>query len=156
MNKRTKVLFSWSGGKDSSLALSEIQKSRNYEVAALITTITSDYDRVSMHSLRTVLLDEQSGSLDIPLEKVLISKKASNEEYESRFKEVILKYKESGIRQVMFGDIFLEDIKKYREQLLLARKKNQIGFQHLKELSRSISEAIGGKRQFSMARGFHQ
>ena len=110
--------MSWSGGKDSSLALYEIQSSKQYEISALITTVTSDYDRVSMHGLRTTLLDEQARSLNIPLEKVLISKLASNEEYERKFNEVLLKYKQSGINQVVFGDIFLEDIKKYRQQLL--------------------------------------
>lgn len=115
---RKNILISWSGGKDSSLALYEIQKSRDYEVAALITTITSDYDRVSMHGLRTILLDEQASSLNIPLEKIFISKNASNDEYESRLKEVLLKYKQLGIRDVVFGDLFLEEIKKYREALL--------------------------------------
>ena len=115
---RKNILISWSGGKDSSLALYEIQKSRNYEVAALITTITSDYDRVSMHGLRTILLDKQASSLNIPLEKIFISKNASNDEYESRLKEVLLKYKQLGIRDVVFGDLFLEEIKKYREDLL--------------------------------------
>ena len=71
---RKNILISWSGGKDSSLALYEIQKSRDYEVAALITTITSDYDRVSMHGLRTILLDEQASSSNIPLEKIFIWK----------------------------------------------------------------------------------
>ncbi len=115
---RKNILISWSGGKDSSLALYEIQKSRDYEVAALITTITSDYDRVSMHGLRTILLDKQASSLNIPLEKIFISKNASNDEYESRLKEVLLKYKQLGIRDVVFGDLFLEEIKKYREDLL--------------------------------------
>lgn len=115
---RKNILISWSGGKDSSLALYEIQKSRDYEVAALITTITSDYDRVSMHGLRTILLDEQASSSNIPLEKIFISKNASNDEYESRLKEVLLKYKQLGIRDVVFGDLFLEEIKKYREDLL--------------------------------------
>jgi uncharacterized protein (TIGR00290 family) len=115
---RKNILISWSGGKDSSLALYEIQKSRDYEVAALITTITSDYDRVSMHGLRTILLDKQASSLNIPLEKVFISKNASNDEYESRLKEVLLKYKQLGIRDVVFGDLFLEEIKEYREDLL--------------------------------------
>ncbi len=115
---RKNILISWSGGKDSSLALYEIQKSRDYEVAALITTITSDYDRVSMHGLRTILLDEQASSLNIPLEKIFISKNASNDEYESRLKEVLLKYKQLGIRDVVFGDLFLEEIKKYREDLM--------------------------------------
>jgi len=115
---RKNILISWSGGKDSSLALYEIQKSRDYEVAALITTITSDHDRVSMHGLRTILLDKQASSLNIPLEKIFISKNASNDEYESRLKEVLLKYKQLGIRDVVFGDLFLEEIKKYREDLL--------------------------------------
>ncbi|MCH7519187.1 MAG: adenine nucleotide alpha hydrolase [Candidatus Dadabacteria bacterium] len=71
-----------------------------------------------MHGLRTILLDEQASSLNIPLEKIFISKNASNDEYESRLKEVLLKYKQLGIRDVVFGDLFLEEIKKYREDLL--------------------------------------
>ena len=118
MKGRSPILLSWSGGKDSSLALYEIQKSRDYEVAALITTITSDYDRVSMHGLRTILLDAQASALNIPLEKIFISKNAPNDEYESRLKEALLKYKQLGIRDVVFGDLFLEEIKKYREDLL--------------------------------------
>lgn len=118
MKNKTQILFSWSGGKDSSLALYEIQKNQNCEIAALITTVTDDYNRVSMHGLRTSLLDEQALNLDIPLQKVLISKNASNDEYESAFNDVILIYKEKGINQVVFGDLYLEDIKKYREDLL--------------------------------------
>lgn len=118
MKKTTPILLSWSGGKDSSLALREIQKTGEYEIAALITTVTSDYDRVSMHGLRTELLEQQAQSLDIPLQKVLIPKSASNDEYESAFNEVLLNYKEKGIERVVFGDLFLEDIKKYRENLL--------------------------------------
>ncbi|MFA9409025.1 MAG: ATP-binding protein, partial [Candidatus Dadabacteria bacterium] len=71
MNNERQVLFSWSGGKDSSLALHEIQKNQKYEITALITTVTADYDRVSMHGLRTSLLEEQARNLDIPLQKVL-------------------------------------------------------------------------------------
>ncbi len=118
MKERSPILLSWSGGKDSSLALFEIQKSLDYEVAALITTVTSDYDRVSMHGLRTVLLDEQGSSLNIPLKKVFISKNASNDEYESKFNEELLKFRRTGINKVVFGDLYLEDIKKYREALL--------------------------------------
>ena len=118
MKKRSPILLSWSGGKDSSLALYEIQKSRDYEVTALITTITSDYDRVSMHGLRTDLLEQQAEYLNIPLEKVFITKNATNDEYEANFHEAILRFKEAGIKQVVFGDLYLEDIKKYREALL--------------------------------------
>ncbi len=118
MNNKSKVLFSWSGGKDSSLALREIQQSQEFEVEALVTTVTAGYDRVSMHGLRTALLEEQVGSLNIPLEKVVISKNATNKEYESIWYEVLLKYRDMGIESVVFGDLFLEDIKKYREDQL--------------------------------------
>ena len=118
MNDRTPVLVSWSGGKDSSLALEEIQKNGKFEIKALITTVTEDYDRVSMHGLRTDLLDRQAASLNIPLRKVLISKNASNDEYEINFNEALLVFKEQGINNVVFGDLYLEDIKNYRESLL--------------------------------------
>lgn len=113
-----KVIFSWSGGKDSALALYEIQKSKNYEILALLTTITEDYDRVSMHGLRRILLEQQAESLGISLEKVFITKDASNEEYESKMKEALLRYKNAGVQSVVFGDIFLQDVRKYREENL--------------------------------------
>jgi len=118
MNNKRQVLFSWSGGKDSSLAFYELRIQGNTDIVALITTVTADYDRVSMHGLRTSLLEQQAEYLNIPLQKVFISKNASNEEYESSFNKVLLNYKESGIRDVVFGDLFLEEIKKYREDLL--------------------------------------
>jgi uncharacterized protein (TIGR00290 family) len=118
MKKRTPILLSWSGGKDSSLALYEIQKSGDYEITSLITTVTDEYDRVSMHGLRTELLERQAESLNIPLQKVLISKNASNDEYESAFNKVLLNHKTNGINEVVFGDLFLEEIKQYRETLL--------------------------------------
>ena len=113
-----KVLFSWSGGKDSAIALYEIQKSKSYEILALLTTITEDYDRVSMHGLRRILLEQQAKSLGISLEKVFITKDASNEEYESKMKEALLRYKNAGVHSVVFGDIFLQDVRKYREENL--------------------------------------
>ena len=113
-----KVLFSWSGGKDSAMALYEIQKGKEYEVAALLTTVTEDYDRVSMHGLRRTLLEQQAESLGYPLEKIFISTNASNKEYESKMEEILLKYKNAGVNSVVFGDIFLEDLRKYREDNL--------------------------------------
>jgi len=118
MNNKRQVLFSWSGGKDSSLALYELKNRQIFDIVVLITTVTSDYDRVSMHGLRTRLLEEQAAYLNIPLQKVLISKNASNDEYEFNFNKVLLKYKGTGITQVVFGDLFLQEIKKYREDLL--------------------------------------
>lgn len=118
MINNLKVLLSWSGGKDSSLALHEIHQRLKFEVEALITTVTADYERVSMHGFRNSLLQEQVESLNLPVEKVEISKNATNEEYQSRMEEALLKYKNRGISSVVFGDLFLEDIKEYREKLL--------------------------------------
>ena len=115
---KEKVLFSWSGGKDSALALYELQKSKSYEIAALLTTITRDYDRVSMHGVRTILLEMQAESLGIPLEKVFIRKNSTNEQYERKMSEVMTKYLAAGVSSVVFGDIFLEELRKYREDNL--------------------------------------
>jgi uncharacterized protein (TIGR00290 family) len=113
-----KVLFSWSGGKDSAMALHQILTSQTYQVAALLTTVTEGYDRISMHGVRRVLLERQAESLGIHLEKVLISKQSSNEEYEAKMAQVLMKYKELDVNSVVFGDIFLEDLREYREKNL--------------------------------------
>lgn len=112
------VLMSWSGGKDSCLALYEIQKSSNYRVAALLTTITREYDRISMHGVRRVLLEKQAASLCLPLHQVLISKGANNEEYEAAMAQAFNEYRQDGIDSVVFGDLFLEEIRAYRDQFL--------------------------------------
>ena len=115
---KAKVILSWSGGKDSALALHEINETENYEIAALLTTVTQDYDRISMHGVRRSLLERQAKSLGLPLEKVFISKDTSNEEYESKIREVLVKYLTAGVRSVVFGDIFLEDLRRHREDNL--------------------------------------
>ena len=112
------VLMSWSGGKDSCLALYEIQKSSNYRVAALLTTITREYDRISMHGVRRVLLERQAASLALPLHRVLISNGANNEEYEMEMAQAFSVYQQNGIDSVVFGDLFLQEIKAYRDQFL--------------------------------------
>jgi uncharacterized protein (TIGR00290 family) len=113
-----KILFAWSGGKDSAMALYEVRKDPNIEIAALLTTVTRDYDRVSMHGVRCELLEQQAKSIGLPLEKVFISVGASNEDYENAMREVLERYKASGVTAVAFGDLFLEDLKKYREDKL--------------------------------------
>lgn len=114
-----KILFSWSGGKDSAMALHQAVKSRDYEIAALLTTVTEGYDRISMHGVRVELLEKQAKSLDLPLEKIIITKNADNEEYAAKMEAMLRKYKEQhNITGVAFGDIFLEDLKKYREDNL--------------------------------------
>lgn len=112
------VLVSWSGGKDSCLALYELQQAGAHRAAALLTTVTRDYDRVSMHGVRRVLLERQAESLGLPLRQVLISKGASNVEYEREMAEAFLEYREGGVDTVVFGDLFLEDVRAYREQFL--------------------------------------
>lgn len=115
---RTSVLMSWSGGKDSCIALHDIQRTEKYRVAALLTTVTRDYDRISMHGVRRVLLEQQANSLGLPLREVLISKGASNQEYETALEEAFSGYRDEGIDSIVFGDLFLEDIRAYREQFL--------------------------------------
>ncbi len=113
-----KALLSWGGGKDSALALKEIRMDKKYEIRAIIATLTEDYRRISMHGLREELLEKQAQSLNIPLEKVFISKDASNKEYESNMKNLLKRYQKEGVNSVIFGDIFLEDVRRYREDNL--------------------------------------
>ena len=113
-----KVLFSWSGGKDSAVALHEIQNNPDYEIVSLLTTVTEDYGRVSMHGFRTKLLEAQAASLSLPLTKIKISKEATNDEYENLMRKTLTEFQREGLHSVVFGDIFLEDLKKYREDKL--------------------------------------
>jgi len=118
MEMRHKVLLSWSGGKDAALALHEMRMANEYEVTCLLTTVTRDYDRISMHGVRRVLLERQAKSVGLPLETVLISKSNSEEEYERAMRAVLEKQLAAGVTAVAFGDIFLEDVRRYREDKL--------------------------------------
>jgi len=100
------------------MTLHEIKKSGTDHVTALLTTVTRGYDRISMHGVRRSLLHSQAESLGIPLEEVWIPKDATNEVYEAQMKAVLTKYLNRGIRKVAFGDLFLEDIRAYRESRL--------------------------------------
>lgn len=115
---KKKAIFCWSGGKDSSLALYKILKEDEFEILALLTTVNEEFKRVSMHGVREDLLEEQARQIGLPLEKVYIGKSSTNEEYEKRMEAVLLKYKAEGVEYAIFGDIFLEDLKKYREDNL--------------------------------------
>ena len=113
-----KVIYSWSGGKDSAMALYELLKDNTYEVVSLLTVVTKNYGRISMHGVREEMLELQAASLGLNLEKVFISKDSGNKEYELCMRETLMRYKKIGVEAVAFGDIFLEDIKKYREERL--------------------------------------
>ena len=123
---REKVIVAWSGGKDSALALYETLKSGRYEVLELLTTVTKDYNGISIHGVRRVLLEQQANALGFPLEKTFISKGASDEEYENELLKALKRNLDSGVSSVVFGDIFLEDVRKYREQILAKMGMNGI------------------------------
>ena len=113
-----KILLSWSGGKDSSLVLYELLKGKNTNIISLLTTVTEDYNRISMHGVRKELLEYQAESIGFNLNIVMIPKNASNEEYENKMRLFLKKLLERGLFKVAFGDIFLEDLRRYREEKL--------------------------------------
>lgn len=114
---KPKVIFSWSGGKDSSYCLYKVLQEGLFEVKYLLTTVNQNFKRVSMHGVREELLDAQSQSIGIPLLKVFVNE-GTNSEYERQMETLLLKAKEEGIEHVVFGDIFLEDLRVYRENNL--------------------------------------
>lgn len=100
------------------MALGEVIAGGAYDVAALLTTVTEDYNRISMHGVRVALLEKQADALGLRLEKVLISKTADNAECEAKLRDTLERQMAGGVSGVVFGDIFLEDLKKYREEKL--------------------------------------
>jgi uncharacterized protein (TIGR00290 family) len=112
------IIISWSGGKDSALALYELIQRTEFKVKGLVTTVTRDYQRVSIHGVRRVLLKRQAAALGYPLKEVFISKGASNDEYEKQMDETLDKFLGEGISNIAFGDIFLADLRAYRETKL--------------------------------------
>jgi len=109
------AIFSWSGGKDSSYALHKVLHEGVYEVKYLLSTINGKYKRLSMHGVREELIEAQADSIGIKLLKVYVYE-ASNLEYEKQMEAILLKAKAENINHVIFGDIFLEDLRQYREQ----------------------------------------
>lgn len=121
MSEPEPIALCWSGGKDSSLAWHALQKDTRYRVAVLITTLTEGYDRISMHGVRRSLLVDQAEAIGLPLEEVWIPPKATNAIYENRMAETFIRLREEqNIHSVAFGDIYLEDLRTYRENQLAA------------------------------------
>lgn len=116
MKTKDKALFAWSGGKDSALALYETKRMDAVEIVALLTTVTEGYDRISMHGVRRKLLLEQAASLGYPIEEVNIPRNCPNTIYEIRMHAALQKYLREGVSRAVFGDLFLEDIRAYREK----------------------------------------
>jgi uncharacterized protein (TIGR00290 family) len=114
---RSKAIICWSGGKDSAMALWVVQREKQLDVRGLLTTISLPYERISMHGVRRELLEAQAAETGLPLFTAEVSEK-TNDAYETAMLEVFAKLKSEGVTHVVFGDIFLEDLRAYREQLL--------------------------------------
>ena len=115
-----KVLVSWSGGKDCALAMYDTLVTGEYQVVGLLTTVREDSDRVDLHDVRCSLIERQAQALGVPWEKVLVSSTTSNADYDPNLVQTFRRYKDSGLTSVVFGDIFREDLRRYRT-LNLAR-----------------------------------
>ena len=113
-----RALVSWSSGKDSAWALHAVRLARRFELAGLLTTVTSTYGRVSIHGVREELLRRQAAELELQLRVVPIPHPCSNETYEKALLAELAGAREEGITHVVFGDLFLEDVRAYRERLL--------------------------------------
>ena len=117
---RKPVVLSWSGGKDSALALAELQQSDEFEPVALLTSVTRGYDRISVHGVRRTLLEAQASSIGLPLVEISLEQNSSNDAYEAEFHRALeeIRGRFPGVRHIAFGDLFLEDVRAYRERLL--------------------------------------
>jgi uncharacterized protein (TIGR00290 family) len=114
------IALAWSGGKDSSLALAALRADPAVEVVALVTTMTRDYERISMHGVCRAVLNAQVAALDLPLIEAMIPAAASNMVYEEALADAlaVLRQQHPHLRHLAFGDLFLEDVRAYRERLL--------------------------------------
>jgi uncharacterized protein (TIGR00290 family) len=114
------VVVAWSGGKDSTLALARLLVDTRYQVVGLLTTITHEYDRISIHGVRRAVLEAQTSALGLPLIEASISRSSSNGEYEAAFGSSLLAARQRwpGLEHIAFGDLFLADVRAYREALL--------------------------------------
>jgi uncharacterized protein (TIGR00290 family) len=117
---RTPVILGWSGGKDSALTLARLRQDPRYEVVALLTAVTREYDRISIHGVRHALLDAQAAALRLPVQEIPLSPQSTNEEYEAAFCAAVESARRQypGVNHIAFGDLFLEDVRSYRERLL--------------------------------------
>ena len=115
---KEKVVFNWSGGKDSTLCLYKLLQSQEYDIVTLLTSVSEQYQRISMHGVRVELLDAQAASIGLPVIKMQIPEMPTMEVYETMMHNTLTDFKNKGITTSVFGDIFLEDLRKYREDKL--------------------------------------
>jgi uncharacterized protein (TIGR00290 family) len=115
-----KAYISWSSGKDSAFALHEARRCGLADIVGALTTVSEAYGRVAMHGVRDSLLERQAAALDLPLLRIMLPNPCSNEIYEQRMAAACGRLQEQGVRHIVFGDLFLEDIRAYREKQLAA------------------------------------
>jgi uncharacterized protein (TIGR00290 family) len=115
---RPKALIAWSSGKDSAFALHEVRRAGAFDVVGALTTVTETFGRVSMHGVREEVLQAQLGAAGLPMLRVPIPFPCPNEIYEARMEEALAAAKADGVTHVIFGDLFLEDVRAYREAKL--------------------------------------
>ncbi len=117
---REPVILSWSGGKDSSLTLAKLRDDPAVEVVGLLTSVTAGYDRISIHGVRRALVEAQVRSLALPLHEITLEPSSSNEAYEAAAARTLaaLRHDRPDVRRIAYGDLFLEDVRRYREDQL--------------------------------------
>ncbi|SMP27214.1 diphthine--ammonia ligase [Chryseobacterium profundimaris] len=115
---KPKAIFNWSSGKDSALALYKTVKENQFEIISLLTSINKEFQRISMHGVHVSLLEKQAESLGFPLIKMELPKEPTMEEYREIMDKTMNEIKSRGVTHSIFGDIFLEDLRKYREEQL--------------------------------------
>jgi uncharacterized protein (TIGR00290 family) len=116
---KEKVVLAWSGGKDSAMALHALLKSGHYNVVSLLTTVSGQYERISHHGVRVELLEQQAAALGIRLHKLYLHQANCDiADYEAVMEKAMLEYKEKDVLTVAFGDVFLQDLRAYRENNL--------------------------------------
>ena len=115
---RPKAIVSWSSGKDSAFALHQVRATEAFELVGVLTTVTAAFHRVSMHGVREELLDAQAAALGLPCHKIYIPSPCPNPVYEREMTRALTQLKSDGVTHVLFGDLFLQDIRSYREKQL--------------------------------------
>jgi len=117
---KTQIVLSWSGGKDSSIALQHLRASDECEVVALLTSVTRGYDRVSIHGVRRTLLEAQAAALGLPLIEVWLEPKSSDAAYQRAFLDAleVVAERHPAVKHIAFGDLYLRDVRDYRDRLL--------------------------------------
>ncbi len=113
-----KAIFNWSGGKDSSLTLYDVLQKKEFDIQCLLTSVNTQYRRISMHGVREELLEAQAKSIGIPLHKLMVPEMPSMEDYNNLMSKTLKPFVKNGVEHSIFGDIFLEDLKLYREEQL--------------------------------------